>query len=251
PTPTPRPAVSADPESLLRDHDGLVHHVLHRTFAAATSDRDDLLQEGRLGLLEAGQRFDPAVGSSFAGFAVPWIRGRMLRYHRDHSRAIRIPSHVRDRLALVHRAIEGLRDAGIDDPTPTEIADALAWNVGDVLALLPLRAPVQSTDAPIGGDQGPTRAVHLPDPHDPVATFVDTEARRTVAALLLDLLDDLERKVLSLRCGFGHGGPRSLAEVGAEVGYTREWVRQVEARALARLRHAALGLALDDLAVAA
>ncbi len=252
PSPAPSPAVPADPEALLRLHEGLVRHLLRRHFAWARPHYDDLLQEGRIALLEAGRRFDPARGG-FAGYASRWIHGRMLRYVREHSRTIRLPSHVRDRLSVVNRAIGALRDAGIDEPSSTEIATELGWPVDEVLVLLPLRGAVGSIDVPIGGDEdrGPTRAAHIPDPHDAVTGFVDTEARRTAAVSLLGLLDDFERRVLALRCGFGHPGPMSLAEVGAEVGCTREWVRQVEARALARLRHAALGLGVGALAVAA
>ena len=256
PTPNPNPGlhpeVPADPEALLRLHEGLVRHLLHRHFAWATRHHDDLLQEGRIALLEAGRRFDPARGG-FAGYASTWIHGRMLRYLRAHSRTIRLPSHVRDRLTVVNRAVKALRAAGVDEPSSRQVAAELGWREDEVRVLMPLRRGVGSIDVPVSDDddRGPTRAARIPDPHDAVTGLVDTVARRTVAAALLGLLDDFERRVLALRCGFGRGGPMSLAEVGAEVGCTREWVRQVEARALARLRHAALGLGVDGLAVAA
>jgi RNA polymerase primary sigma factor len=175
---------------------------------SGTLEFDDLLQEGSLGLLHAASRFDPERGCRFSTYATPWIRQHIARAIHGQAWTIRRPVHVSERASRAAAT-------GTDQE----------W-----LAALP-NACV-SLDAPMGEDGGTTLADLLPDTSDP-----EGEATGSLwATALLDTLPPRERHVIAARCGFPDGEPQTLQMIADRFHVTREWVRQIEVKALTRLR---------------
>jgi RNA polymerase sigma factor (sigma-70 family) len=198
----------------------------------------DLVQAGNIGLLRAVERFDSGLGNKFSTYATWWIRQSIIRELGDVGRAIRLPVHLREQVVSLARARDRLRAELGHEPSLEEIAGDVGATTDRVRELLAVADDVVSLSLPVGDSDDRELSDLLADSGvvDPADKVAGSAEQHEVRALL-DHLSEHQATVLRLRFGLDGGNPRSLEEVGRALGISRERVRQLEARALRRLRN--------------
>jgi RNA polymerase sigma factor (sigma-70 family) len=225
----------------------LVVSIAHR-FPATGLPLGDLVQEGNLGLLRAVEKFDWRKGFKFSTYATWWIRQAIARGAADRgARAIRLPVHVDEQVGRLRRTQTRLHELLGREPTDEELAAELDMPIEKVDHLKDTAQAITSLDTPIGDDGAALRDFLEDDSAvGPDELAVEVVGRETLEQVL-NALPERERQVLILRFGLDSGTPRTLEEVGAVMGFSRERARQVERDALAALRSPEIRARLQDL----
>jgi len=251
------PAEAAGLRRTVRDGEEARHHFISanlrlvvanaRRFARAGGlDMADLIQEGNLGLIRAVEKYDWRKGFKFSTYATWWIRQALSRAVAEKSRVVRIPIQLHDTLGTIRTAGSTLRAHLGRDPRPEEIAAETGIDLETVERALAVSDEI-SIDQPVGED-GALLGDFIADDDDPgVAATAEHAELGRILRTAIGRLDEREVRILTARYGFADGVPRTLEEIGSEFGLTPERIRQLEKRALAKLRHPSFGLREEDL----
>jgi RNA polymerase primary sigma factor len=218
-----------------------------RSYTGRGLEFTDLIQEGNLGLMRAARGFDAAFGTKFSTYATWWIRQAIGRAIANKASSIRVPIHAAEEVRVLNGARNHLHSVSGREPSIEELSEFVGKSEQEVHSALSARKTVVSYDVPVGSEEDGSLSDLLAD--EPASEtedlFMGDALKRTVHDLL-ETLPERERYVVERRYGLDGGGCAALAEIGQELGVTRERVRQIQRSALSRLRSRALDIELES-----
>ena len=207
-------------------------------YTCAGLDNDDLISIGSMGLIPAIEKFDLTSTHKFSTYATYWIKQAIRREIINQNRAVRIPANVQETYNKIRKASEALRQALGHEPTKHQVAKAVGMTAKEVEEITSFFMEPISTDTTLTDEDETTVGDLIADENsiDPIDAIYSVELKTMVSAVL-NTLPEKEREVIKLRFGIDGHPQRSLEEVGAILGYSREWIRRIEERALIKLRN--------------
>lgn len=207
-------------------------------YTCAGLDNDDLISIGSMGLIPAIEKFDLTSTHKFSTYATYWIKQAIRREIINQNRAVRIPANVQETYNKIRKASEALRQALGHEPTKHQVAKAVGMTAKEVEEITSFFMEPISTDTTLTDEDETTVGDLIADENsiDPIDAVYSVELK-TMVSTVLDTLPEKEREVIKLRFGIDGHPQRSLEEVGAILGYSREWIRRIEERALIKLRN--------------